>query len=129
LWLIETEVFQIPQLHKHFNVGINFKKPAQNMQYRLLLTFLIIGHFTFGQTDKHIKVPGTKCSLIPPSGFVAITNFSGFQSSETGASIMINELPAPYQQLVDGFTAEALKTHGMILISKPRRLLEEYRSF
>jgi hypothetical protein len=88
------------------------------MQYRLLLTFLLIGHFTFAQTDKHIKVPGTKCSLIPPSGFVATTNFSGFQSSETGASIMINELPAPYQQLVDGFTAEALKTRGMTLISK-----------
>ena len=88
------------------------------MQYRLLLTFLFIGHFTFGQTDKHIKVPGTKCSLIPPSGFVATTNFSGFQSSETGASIMISEIPAPYQQFVEGFTAEALKTHGMTLISK-----------
>jgi hypothetical protein len=23
LWLIETDVFQMPQLHKHFNVGHN----------------------------------------------------------------------------------------------------------
>jgi hypothetical protein len=88
------------------------------MQYRLLLAFLLIGQLTFGQTDKHIKVSGTRCSLIPPSGFVATTNFSGFQSLETGASIMINELSAPYQQLVEGFTAEALKTRGMTLISK-----------
>ena len=88
------------------------------MQYRLLLTFLIIGHFTFAQTNKHIKIPGTKCSLIPPGGFVATTNFSGFQNAETGASIMVSELPAPYQQIVDGFTAEALKARGMTLISK-----------
>ena len=24
LWLIETDVFQMPQLHKHFNVGRNY---------------------------------------------------------------------------------------------------------
>ena len=88
------------------------------MKYRFLLAFLIVGYLSFGQTDKHIIVPGTKCSLIPPTGFVATTNFSGFQSSETGASIMINELPVPYQQMADGFTAEALKTRGMNLISK-----------
>ncbi|MGJ7031531.1 hypothetical protein [Niabella hirudinis] len=88
------------------------------MQFRILLTLLLIGNLSFGQTDKHIKVSGTKCSIIPPGGFVAAKAFSGFQSSETGASIMINELPAPYQQLVDGFTAEALKIRGMTLISK-----------
>jgi hypothetical protein len=27
LWLVEAEVFQIPQLHKHFNVGSNFREP------------------------------------------------------------------------------------------------------
>jgi hypothetical protein len=26
LWLIETDVFQLPQLHKHFNVGGNAQK-------------------------------------------------------------------------------------------------------
>lgn len=31
---------------------------------------------------------------------------------------MINELPAPYQSLVDGFTAEALKSRGMALVKK-----------
>ena len=31
---------------------------------------------------------------------------------------MINELPAPYQSLVDGLTADALKTKGMTLVSK-----------
>ncbi len=88
------------------------------MQFRLLLTFLLVGHFALGQTDKHIKIAGTKCSIIPPAGFVAATNFSGFQNAETGSSIMINELPAPYQTIADGFTAESLKARGMTLINK-----------
>lgn len=88
------------------------------MKNRLLLTFLLLGQIAFGQTEKLVKVSGTKCSLIPPSGFIAATTFSGFQNAETGASIMINELPAPYQSLVDGFTAEALKSRGMALVKK-----------
>ncbi len=88
------------------------------MKNKLLLAFLFLGQIAFGQTEKLMKVSGTKCSLIPPRGFVAATTFSGFQNVETGASIMINELPAPYQALVDGFTAEALESKGMTLITK-----------
>ncbi len=88
------------------------------MKNRFLIVFLLLVQISFGQTGKHIKVSGTKCSLIPPSGFVAATTFSGFQNAEAGASIMINELPAPYQLLVDGFTAEALRSKGMTLINK-----------
>lgn len=98
------------------------------MQLRLLLTCLLIGQLSFGQTDKHVKVSGTKCSLIPPNGFVAATSFSGFQNAETGASIMINELPWPYQTLIDGFTAEALKTKGMTLISKQAIVLNNSKA-
>jgi hypothetical protein len=88
------------------------------MQSRLLIIALFIGQLSFGQTAKHVKIAGTKCSLVPPVGFVAATSFSGFQEAETGASIMITQLPAPYQSVVDGFTAEALKARGMELVSK-----------
>lgn len=88
------------------------------MKIRFLLSFLFVGQLVFGQTEKLIKVAGTKCSLIPPAGFVAATTFSGFQNAEKGASIMINELPTPYQSLVEGFTAEALASRGMKLIKK-----------
>jgi hypothetical protein len=64
----------------------------QNMQFKFLWTLLLIGQLSFGQTEKHIKVSGTKCSLVPPEGFVVATNFSGFKNPERGASIMINEL-------------------------------------
>jgi hypothetical protein len=88
------------------------------MKIKLLLILISVAQIAFGQTEKLTKVPGTKCSLIPPIGFIAATSFSGFQHAETGSSIMINELPAPYQTLVDGFTAEALKSRGITLVKK-----------
>jgi PsbP-like protein len=88
------------------------------MKITLLVSLLVFGQIVFGQTEELTKVSVTKCSLIPPNGFVAATTFSGFQNIETGASIMINELPVPYQSLVDGFTAEALKSRGMTLVKK-----------
>ncbi len=88
------------------------------MKNTLSLTLLFLSQIAFGQTEKLTKVSGTKCLLIPPSGFVVATTFSGFQNAETGASIMINEIPAPYQSIEEGFTADALKARGMTLVSK-----------
>ena len=88
------------------------------MKNGLLIALLFLGQISSGQTEILTKVPGTKCSLIPPPGFVASTSFSGFQNAETGASIMIIELPGSYQPLADGFTAEALRSKGMTLLKK-----------
>ncbi|TDO28131.1 hypothetical protein [Sediminibacterium goheungense] len=88
------------------------------MKNTCLLVFLLCAQVAFGQTAKHIKIPATKCSIIPPDGFVAATAFSGFQSAATGASIMVNELPGPYEPVADGFTAEALRSRGMTLVKK-----------
>lgn len=75
-------------------------------------------HAAFKTEGEHVKIPGTRCSLIPPSGFVASTTFGGFQNVENGASIMVNEIPAPYQSIANGFTADALKSKGMTLLKK-----------
>jgi PsbP-like protein len=88
------------------------------MKIRILLPLLLFAPFGFGQTEKHIKVAGTKCSLIPPEEFVTSSAFSGFQNSKTGATIMIVELPAPYQSIAEGFTEEAFKKKGMTLLDK-----------
>ena len=89
------------------------------MRYLLLLLSLLIGNISFGQTDKHVIIPGTKCSIIPPDGFVLAKSFSGLQNVEIGASIMVNELvSAPYQTIADGFNEENLKNKGIVLISK-----------
>jgi TPR repeat protein len=44
LWLIEADVFQLPQLHKHFNVSGNIKrafipKPSRQKSYSVTQTF------------------------------------------------------------------------------------------
>ncbi|HEY0066847.1 MAG TPA: hypothetical protein VGB46_05780 [Flavisolibacter sp.] len=86
--------------------------------HKLLLAFLLIGHFAFGQKDSLVKVPGTRCSLVPPEAFVAATEFSGFLNEEVGASIIVTEVGMPYQQVQGMFTAEVLKQKGMTFVGK-----------
>jgi hypothetical protein len=88
------------------------------MRIPLLIFYLFAVSAGFAQSARHAKVAGTKCSLIPPEGFVPASNFSGFQNAENGASIMVSELPAPYAELSKAFTADALKSKGMKLIAK-----------
>lgn len=80
--------------------------------------FQFIANLLFGQTGQQEKVAGTKYSLIPPKDFVAATAFSGFQHAASGASIMLSELPAPLQTILDGFTSEALLSKGMTMLEK-----------
>ena len=71
----------------------------------------------FAQT-KHVKVPGTKVSLVPPTGLKPSERFPGFWDEETSSSIVITEMPAPYSEIANSFTKEALATKGMSLLSK-----------
>jgi hypothetical protein len=64
-----------------------------------------------------VAVPGTGVSLSLPAGFVAADTFPGFQSPETGSSIMVTEIPGPYGAVSAGMNAEGLKTQGMTLLS------------
>ena len=88
------------------------------MKIPFLIFCLFALNTGFAQSDRHAKVAGTKCSIIPPEGFVPAANFSGFQNAENGASVMVSELPAPYAELSQAFTADALKSKGMTLISR-----------
>jgi hypothetical protein len=88
------------------------------MKYIYLFALLIFAQIASGQTGELAKVPGTKCSLIPPKGFVAATRFSGFQNSEIGASIILTEIPGSYRFIVDGMTAEKCAVEGIILTGK-----------
>lgn len=88
------------------------------MKVDLLLFLLTISGIVIGQTENHKLIPGTKCSLIPPNGFVASSSFSGFQNNKLGASIMVTEMPGSFQTISEGFTSDALKTRGMTLIDK-----------
>jgi len=88
------------------------------MKIKFLITLLTVSELVFGQTENHKVIAGTKCSIIPPGEFVVSTSFSGFQNNKLGASIMVVEIPAPMQTIVESFTADALKSKGMTLIDK-----------
>ncbi len=81
----------------------------------ILFLFSITIH---AQSSKPVSIPGTKCIMTPPEGFSITDRFSGFIQPSTGASIMVSELPASYQEMSDAFTAEALKPKGMEMVSK-----------
>lgn len=88
------------------------------MKMKVLFIVIAIANIAFAQTEKHTLIAGTKYSLIPPDGFEAVTNFSGFQNKQTGASIMLAEIPGPIEKVSEGFAADQLKAKGMTLLSK-----------
>lgn len=81
----------------------------------ILIFFLLLCPIIIAQTGKRLHVDGTNCSLIPPKGFEAATEFSGFINEEYSASIMVVEVPANYSQLTGSFSREALAASGMTL--------------
>lgn len=60
-------------------------------------------------------VAGTRITLQPPEGFVAADRFPGFANQESGSSIMVTEVPAPFSQITAGFTREQMAPRGMTL--------------
>jgi hypothetical protein len=69
------------------------------------------------QSDKHVRLKGSTLNIIVPEGFVASSNFVGFQQQESGSSIVLNHIEnAPYEEMINGFTKEALATRGVRLI-------------
>lgn len=64
------------------------------------------------------KVKNTRVGLIPPAGFKPSPLFNGFILEEKHASIMVTELPAPAEKMIEGFTAENLAKKNMELLGK-----------
>jgi hypothetical protein len=66
------------------------------------------------------KVPGTAVQLAPPEGFQASQLFLGFEQQQTGASILVTEMPIPKAEVPKVLgklnSAEALGSRGMNLI-------------
>jgi hypothetical protein len=79
------------------------------------------------------KVPGTTVELAPPEGFQPSKFFPGFEQQQTGATILVTEMPIPKAEnaIAQLSSAQALKTRGMDLIEskdmtidgKPAKLL------
>lgn len=95
------------------------------MNRKFLNLFLILCSITlWGQNsvvnrlnNEYKNIKGTKISLIPPKGFEDAKNFLGIQKTESGASIMVVEIPGPYSETSKGFTKEKMLGQG-ISVSK-----------
>lgn len=88
------------------------------MKIKAFIFLIIIGQTAFGQSENHIIVTGTKCTMIPPEGFIAATGISGFQNKQLNASIAILEIPVSVQEFSEGFATEGLSAKGMTLVDK-----------
>jgi hypothetical protein len=88
------------------------------MRNGLFLLLLLSASMSWAQTASHQPIAGTKYSMIPPAEFVPATRFSGFQHNTSGASIMVTEIPGPFDKVTEGFTETALKSKGITLIGQ-----------
>jgi hypothetical protein len=72
------------------------------------------------------KIPGTTVELAPPQGFQPSKFFPGFEQQQTGATILVTEMPIPKaQNLIAQLTsANVLKSRGMTLIESKAIALE-----
>jgi hypothetical protein len=58
--------------------------------------------------------PASRIGIVPPQDMTVSRRFSGFENEERAAAINFVEMPAEaYEQLVKGFTKEALKRQGL----------------
>ncbi len=65
-----------------------------------------------------VTIKGTRISIEPPAGFITTDRFPGAMSEETGSSVMVTELPAPFATVIRGFDSKGFKTQGMTLLSE-----------
>lgn len=63
-------------------------------------------------------VRGTRVSIDAPPGFELAQDFAGFVNRAEPASIMVTEMPIPLDQLMAGFSAEAISSRGMTLMHR-----------
>jgi hypothetical protein len=91
------------------------------MKHIILCTIAFLSHsIIFGQTKiantltaKHITIEGTKISLVPPAGFIKAANFLGLQQNQSGATIMVLDIPGPFSETSKGMTKEGFLSQGV----------------
>lgn len=83
--------------------------------YQLLAVFMFPFLGLMNPVAAAEVVPGTSITLEPPIGFSLSKQFTGFVNEQSGATIMINEMPAPLSEIQHTFIPDLLKTKGVIL--------------
>ena len=79
-------------------------------------------------SEAHVAIVGTKISMVPPQDFTVADNFAGFQQDESGASIMVLDVPGPFSEISKAFTEEGLKSQGMTFISSEKLIFQDFQA-
>jgi hypothetical protein len=73
------------------------------------------------------QIEGTSVNIDPPEGYIESDRFAGFMNEPMASSIVISELPAPYNQAIKGFSDERLmKEKGMTQLQKSHVTINGY---
>lgn len=73
-----------------------------------------------------VRVPGTRLSLEPPPGFVPGTQFQGFMLPDVGATIVVQEIPQPFEDYRKNFSREAIEARGMSVREHGRLTVDSF---
>jgi len=86
----------------------------------LILSLAIIGTSQSVESPgQETRIPGTRVSLVPPTGFKPAPEFSGFKQESNGSSIIVTEFPGPFSEVSSGFlNPSELAKRGMTLLNK-----------
>lgn len=75
------------------------------------------------------SVRGTRVQMDVPEDFKPAANFSGFGNEALSASVMVTELPVPFEAATRGFNQAGMESKGMKLISKEPVTSGQYNGF
>lgn len=72
-------------------------------------------------------VPGSQVRMAVPDGFSPASSFAGFQNAETGALLMVVEIPGPFDQVSAGLSnTSQLKRQGIKVLNREERAHGDY---
>lgn len=82
----------------------------------LIMGAMLVASLAHGSLFGAEHVAGTKVWLEPPAGFAAESQYPGFRNVDSGATIMVTEVPGPIDRLRSGMTRSGLAGRGMTLV-------------
>ncbi|PSH65891.1 hypothetical protein [Phyllobacterium sophorae] len=88
--------------------------------YLSVLLFMLVG-IQSGSAQEKVFPGGSGVGLVPPSGLVLSTSFSGFEDAAKGTSIVVTELPVEaYAPIAAKFNPEGLRETGIEAAGPPQ---------
>jgi len=85
---------------------------------KILLSMLLVCLLAAFSIAEAERVPGTRVNIIPPPSYRLADQFSGFVDQKTRSSIMINEMPLTFADMLKSITNENLAGKGIKVISR-----------